>query len=109
MNIRNWFEKSTKKPLFERIPWLNSERAEYVIYLARDSKERIQLGEIVVENRLSQEMENEYIVITTRTRIFNPNYIEEVNVFSDRQTYRPCITHAILHINSGEIIQVKGE
>ena len=97
------------KPLVVEIPWLNGERAEYVLYLSQNSKRGIQLGEIVVENRLSAELEDEHVVLTTRTKLYNPDYVEEVTVFCNKRNYRPLFTHAILHTPGGETIKVKGE
>lgn len=109
MKNQNVFERNTAKLLFERIPWIEGERAEYVICLAQDYRERVQMGDIIVENRLSNGMEDEYIVVSTRTRMYSPNYIEEVDVYSDKNNYRPLFTQAILHTPGEKTIKVKGE
>ncbi|UCE17942.1 MAG: hypothetical protein JSV84_13905 [Gemmatimonadota bacterium] len=101
-------EKNTKKSLFAEIPWLNGERAEYTIDWVRKSKEKISIGELVIENRLSKEMENDYISIITQTKMYHTSYTEEVTVLANKGDYKPIVTHISLQTPEGETIKVKG-
>ena len=91
------------------IPWVNGERAEYRVHFTPNSGERLQVGEIAVEYRISEELEENHIALTTRTEVYNPNYMEEVTVISDTKNYRPRATHAIICRPGGETIQFMGE
>jgi hypothetical protein len=109
MRIQNLVKRNITKPLCTEIPWLDGERSEYTIDCVLKSEEKVRIGELVIENRLSKEVENDYISFIIRTKMYNPSYIEEVTVLANKGDYRPIVTHINVRTPEGENVKVRGD
>lgn len=106
--MKVFFKKSSTTSLFTLIPWLNGERAKYTIHRAENSRKKVHTGDIVIEYRFSEKTKNDCISLITRSKIYNPLYMEDVNVCVHKEDYRPILTRIRVQTPEGETVEVKG-